>query len=123
MDTRTKIRPSRDGVVPGARNVIAKGWFDVLTADHCRALAGARQPDCNLVVLIFNETAAHPTPLNANDRAQLVAGLACVDRVVICDDSEVDDLISQWQSAAAVDIEALVNRDVVRDVIASERSE
>ncbi len=123
MDTRTKIRPSSDAVVAAAGSVIAKGWFDVLTADHCRALADAKQPDSTLLVLILNETAAHPTPLNANDRAQLVAGLACVDRVVICDDSEVDDLISQWRSAGAVDIEALVSRDVVRDVIASERSE
>ena len=123
MDTRTKIRPSSDGVEPRAGSVIAKGWFDVLTADHCRALADAKQPDGRLLVLIFKETSAHPTPLDANDRAQLVAGLACVDEVVICDESEADVLISNWQPRAAIDIEPLVKRDVVKDVIASQRSE
>ena len=123
LDTRTKIRPSSDSVGPRAGSVIAKGWFDVLTADHCRALADAKQPDGSLLVLVFKETAAHPTPLDANDRAQLVAGLACVDEVVICDESEADALISKWQAGAAIDIEALVKRDVVKDVIASQRSE
>ncbi len=121
MDTRTKIRPP-DAVAlrPGA--VVAKGRFDVLTAEHCRTLAEAKAAAADLVVLVLRESAGRPTVLDANDRAQLAAGLGCVDAVVICDESEADALIAQWNPAASVDVEACVKRDVVADVIAGKRS-
>ncbi len=120
LDTRTKIRPPAAAAPrPGA--VIAKGWFDILTAEHCRALADAKTAAADLVVMVLRESAYRATVFDAGDRAQLVAGLGCVDEVVICDESEAEALISNWRPAAAVDVEACVKRDVVADVIAGKR--
>lgn len=122
MDTRTKIRPAA-ALVPQPGAVVAKGWFDILTAEHCRALADAKTAAANLLVLVFRESADRLTALTAADRAQLVAGVGCVDEVVICDESEADALISKWRLTAAFDVEAFVNRDVIADVINGKRSE
>lgn len=121
MDTRKKILPS-DGIVPRPGMAAAKGWFDVLTAEHCRALADAAAAADGLLVVVFRESADRSTVLSAADRAQLAAGLACVDEVVICDQSEADACIAAWRPAAVVDVEAFVKRDVVADVLAGKRS-
>ena len=121
MDTRTKIR-SPDAIAPRPDTVVVWGWFDILTAEHCRALEDAKTAAAGLVALVFRESAGRATVLDAGDRAQLVAGLGCVDEVVICDESEADALIAAWRPAAAVDVEAFVKRDVVADVIAGKRS-
>ena len=121
LDTRTKIR-SPEAVVARPGMAAAKGWFDVLTADHCRALAAAAEKASKLLVLVVRESAERAAALPAADRAQLAAGLACVDEVVICDESEADDWIAEWRPSAVVDVEALVKRDVAADVLAGKRS-
>jgi glycerol-3-phosphate cytidylyltransferase-like family protein len=75
LDTRQKIF---DGEV-----VLVTGHFDPLTAEHAQRLESLRKPDHALVVVITSP--AHPI-LPARARAELVAGLAVVDRVLIAED-------------------------------------
>ena len=75
LDTRQKIL---DGEV-----VLVTGHFDPLTAEHARRLESLRKPGHALVVVITSP--AHPI-LPARARAELVAGLAAVDRVLIAED-------------------------------------
>ena len=50
-------------------------------------------------------------------RAQLVAAVAAVDYVVICDQPETERLVAAVPPEAVVDLEAQVGRDVVADVL------
>lgn len=120
VDTRTKI------VKPGARVpsegqvLVAKGWFDVLTSEHCELLEQARPPDRKLLVLVYRETEDRPAPLPAYDRAQMVAALTCVDLVCITDASEADAIIASVGAEPALDMDASQTRDVVRHVVATQ---
>lgn len=77
MDTRTKII-SADAARAIGGAVTVSGYFDPLTREHAERLAGLKQSGRPLVVVIA-------TPDNAilpnAARAQLIAGLACVDFV------------------------------------------
>jgi glycerol-3-phosphate cytidylyltransferase-like family protein len=72
LDTRQKIL---DGEA-----VLVTGHFDPLTAEHARRLELLKQPGRALVVVI---TSPEQPILPARARAELVAGLAAVDRVFI----------------------------------------
>ncbi|HET8549598.1 MAG TPA: hypothetical protein VFL57_16420 [Bryobacteraceae bacterium] len=75
MDTRQKI------IEPEA--VVVTGHFDPLTADHARRLESLKRHGRRLVVVI---TSPSNPILPARARAELVAGLAAVDRVLIADE-------------------------------------
>jgi bifunctional ADP-heptose synthase (sugar kinase/adenylyltransferase) len=113
MDTRTKIFTFDSLPLEGAA-VVARGRFDGLTLDHCRALEAARGGAARLVVVVESERAGILTP---RARAELVAALEAVDAVVICDQPEAERLISSLNPVTVVDVESQVSRDVVADVL------
>jgi D-glycero-beta-D-manno-heptose 1-phosphate adenylyltransferase len=83
----------------GKTIAFANGCFDVLHVGHVRYLEGAAaEGDC-LVVAINDDAsvaglkgAGRPI-LSAADRAELVAGLRCVDYVVVFGDATVERLL------------------------------
>ena len=117
MDTRQKI-VQRDSLPSSPATVrLAKGWFDALTAEHCEILRSIESPDSSLVVLVYTETPAHPCPLKAFDRAQLIAALDSVDWVCVCDASDAPEIEASIRPESILDVEAVQQRDVVRDVL------
>jgi bifunctional ADP-heptose synthase (sugar kinase/adenylyltransferase) len=125
MDTRTKILP-RDRAVPtlfalsanGAATVAASGWFDVLQAAHCRRLAEAKpDPRAHLVVFVYDDAAQRRGLIEAWSRAQMVAALAVVDYVVICDEVEAASLAARCHLPPPLSIEEAMPRDIVADVL------
>ncbi len=117
LDTRKKIVEQTALPRNGACISIAKGWFDVLTAEHCDLLARARPADGSLLVLVHRETPERPAPLVAYDRAQMLAALGCVDLVCICDASNADSIAADLGTDSALDVDAIQASDVVRHVI------
>ncbi|MDE3168540.1 MAG: adenylyltransferase/cytidyltransferase family protein [Acidobacteriota bacterium] len=107
MDTREKIL-SRDGVRDvieehrraGERIVFANGIFDLLHAGHVRYLQAAKAEGDVLVVGVNSDSSARQLKgegrpiLTERARAALVAALAAVDYVVIFDELDVRDLLS-----------------------------
>lgn len=81
---------------PGRRVVLANGCFDLLHVGHLRYLAGARREGDLLVVVVNGDRAARELKgpgrplIPAVERAELVAGLACVDLVTIWDERTMD---------------------------------
>ena len=122
VDTRTKIVKPSELALSGGQVRAAKGWFDVLTAEHCRLLQRAGRADRKLLVLVYRETAGRSAPLPAYDRAQMVAALACVDLVCITDTSEADAMVSRIGAEPAFDVDAEQSCDVVRHVVATQGS-
>jgi dihydropteroate synthase len=55
--------------------------------------------------------------LDQQSRAQLTAALADVDRVVICERAEVARLAARAGAAETLDVDALLKRDLVADVL------
>jgi len=83
----------------GKRIAFANGCFDVLHVGHVRYLEGAAAEGDRLVVAINDDAsvaalkgAGRPI-LSAADRAELVAGLRCVDYVVIFSEPNVERLL------------------------------
>ncbi len=119
MDTRTKIVTEAALRAISGNVHLARGWFDVLTAEHGRLLGEAKPAHGTLLVLVYQDTAVRPVPLDASDRAQMVAALRCVDLVCICDASRAESVIASLEPEAELDVDALQSRDVVRDVLES----
>jgi glycerol-3-phosphate cytidylyltransferase-like family protein len=124
MDTRAKIvDASQISTLParnpsnGRRLIVARGWFDVLRASHCRALAEAKASGGELVVIVHADSGAHPTLLNAASRAQLAAAIGIVDYVVICDGTQAEHLAASWNAAAVVEIDESFSRGLVENVL------
>ena len=121
LDTRSKIvEQSALSSIQGVLH-LACGWFDVLTAEHCRLLQAAKPADGTLLVLVYRESSTRPAPLRAFDRAQMIAALACVDRVVVCEQSDVASMVADLGPIAVVEIESRQRRDVIRDVLECQR--
>lgn len=93
MDTRIKIL-SNDQARSLREVVIVSGYFDPMLHSHAERLAKLKQSGKALLVLIA--TPADPI-LPAPARAQLVAGLACVDYVTEIGGAYPDGLIPQTQ--------------------------
>ena len=72
---------------PSARVVLANGCFDLLHVGHVRYLEAARAQGTHLVVALNDDAsvAGHKGPgrplMPLAERAEIVAALACVDRV------------------------------------------
>ncbi|MEI9812054.1 MAG: hypothetical protein WDO18_04995 [Acidobacteriota bacterium] len=78
MDTRTKIVSNADARAAATASLIVSGYFDPMTKEHAERLQALKQQGRALMVLIA--TPANPI-LPARARAELIAGLACVDQV------------------------------------------
>jgi len=79
LDARTKIVSPSDAerlAREGAATV--SGYFDPMTVAHAERLKSLRKPGVPLLVIISSPPGAILAPLA---RAQLIAGLACVDHV------------------------------------------
>jgi len=99
VDTRNKLltveqavdlaRRFRGG---GKRLRVVAGYFDPLLAPHARRLAQLREGAAALAVIV----ARPPDPiLPARARAELVAGLAAADYVVLPGDEPVETILSK----------------------------
>ena len=118
MDTREKIVAATQAAEGVAGPLaVARGRFDVLTADHCRILADTKRNAERLIALVLRDREDEPSLLDEAARAQLTAALGVVDRVVICDEAESETLIAEWRPSTAIDVEAYVRRNVVADVL------
>lgn len=83
----------------GSTIVLANGCFDLFHVGHLRYLIGAKQLGDVLVVGINSDRQARALKgegrpfVPENERAEIVAGLRCVDLVTIFDDATVESLI------------------------------
>lgn len=104
--------------------VTTNGCFDVLHLGHLRYLQAARKLGDCLVVAINSDTSVtqlkgQNRPLVPEDeRAEMLAGLACVDYVVIFPELTPVDLLSELKPNIHVKggdykIEQLIERDTV----------
>ena len=118
MDTRQKITPFSDSAALESGEAVAYGRFDVLTSEHCRALAALKADHTAVIAAVDDDSPERATLLDAKSRAQLVAALGAVDRVIICDVAQREQLVAAIEPSAKLDIEAGVTRDVVSDVLA-----
>ena len=92
-----------DDLVPirnqGQKVILTNGCFDVLHVGHVRYLQGAKSLGGFLVVAVNSDASVRLLKgqgrpiLPADHRAQLVAALECVDRVVIFEEPDVTRLI------------------------------
>ena len=85
----------------GQRVVLANGCFDILHAGHVRYLQGARALGGLLIVGVNSDAGVRRLKgegrpiLDEQARARLVAGLECVDCVVIFDEPDVNRLLHE----------------------------
>lgn len=83
----------------GQKLVFTNGVFDILHVGHVRYLQQARELGDSLVVAINSDASARELkgagrPLtNQDDRAEILAALACVDYVTVFDDLSPRSLI------------------------------
>ncbi len=87
----------------GRRVVVANGAFDLLHVGHLRYLQSAKQlvaPDGLLIVGVNSDASVQASKgpsrpiVPATERAELVAALACVDRVVIFEEKTAEALLA-----------------------------
>jgi len=92
----------------GRKLVLTNGCFDLLHAGHVRYLQAARALGDALAVAINGDDSVRALkgegrPLNnENDRAEIVAALACVDYVVVFPEVRVTGLIEKVRPAIYV---------------------
>ena len=85
----------------GESVTLANGCFDLLHVGHVRYLQGARALGGKLVVAINSDASTRrlkgpPRPaMPEQERAEIIAALACVDAVVIFDEPDVRALIRE----------------------------
>jgi len=83
----------------GKRIVMTNGTFDLLHVGHLRSLADARSRGDVLLVAVNSDASVRGykgpnLPIQPEDeRAELLAGLRCVDFVTIFDDLTVDNVL------------------------------
>ena len=108
----------------GKTVVTTNGCFDVLHLGHLRYLQAARQLGDLLVVAVNSDSSVRQLkgenrPLVPEaERAEMLAGLACVDYVVIFPELTPIDLLSELKPSVHVKggdykLEELIERDVV----------
>lgn len=87
------------------RTVLTNGCFDILHVGHLRYLQAARALGDELVVGLNSDSSVSALkgpdrPLNPQDeRAEMLLGLACVDRVIVFDEATADRLIETVRPA------------------------
>jgi bifunctional ADP-heptose synthase (sugar kinase/adenylyltransferase) len=129
LDTRTKIVPpdrvaAELAAIAGKGGVVtAAGWFDVLQAAHGERLPAAKPERGHLVVFVYDDGPHRQGLVDASSRAQMVAALAAVDTVVICDEAEAASLAARLQLPPPLLIEDAMPRDIVADVLQKHQAE
>lgn len=104
--------------------VFTNGVFDLLHPGHVRYLQDARREGTALVVAVNSDRSVRAIkgprrPLNPQqERAEVLAALACVDAVVIFDEDDPQQIISRLQPDVLVKgadwaAEAIVGRETV----------
>lgn len=114
MDTRTKIVAPEAAVAlarriraEGRRLAVVTGHFDVLLADHLRSLPEAAKNTGPAALMIVLSPPAQPV-LAARPRAEMVAGLAMVDYVVIGEGGhKLEELLDALAPDRVLRLEAL----------------
>lgn len=106
MDTRGKILTAETAraLEPARPLAIVAGAFDVLLADDARELAEVRNRTGARTVLAVILPVEREV-LNQRARAELAAALRMVDYALICNDAELDQIITILQPAAVVRLE------------------
>ena len=95
LNERARLRDA------GQKLVFTNGVFDILHVGHVRYLQQARELGNALVVAINSDASARELkgegrPLTTeNDRAEILAALACVDYVTVFDDLSPRSLIAK----------------------------
>ena len=108
----------------GREVVFTNGVFDLLHPGHVRYLQAARREGDALVVALNSDRSVRaikgPTrPLNPEgERAEVLAGLTCVDAVVVFDEDDPQQIVSRLQPDVLVKgadwaADAIVGRDTV----------
>jgi D-beta-D-heptose 7-phosphate kinase/D-beta-D-heptose 1-phosphate adenosyltransferase len=108
----------------GQRVVFTNGVFDLLHPGHVRYLQAARREGDALIVAVNSDRSvrANKGPsrpiIPENERAELLAALACVDAVVIFDEETPADIIRRVQPDVLVKgadwaADQIVGRDTV----------
>lgn len=83
----------------GRTLALANGLFDILHVGHLRYLEGARAEADELLVAINSDASARTLKGPArpvtpdHERAELVAGFACVDWVTVFEETDVGELL------------------------------
>jgi D-beta-D-heptose 7-phosphate kinase/D-beta-D-heptose 1-phosphate adenosyltransferase len=108
----------------GTRVVFTNGVFDLLHPGHVRYLQAARAEGDALIVGVNSDRSVRANkgpdrPITPEDeRAEILAALACVDAVVIFDEETPDEIIKLIQPDVLVKgadwaADAIVGRDTV----------
>ena len=125
LDRETLAAAASDLRQAGARIVFANGCFDLFHVGHMRYLEGAADLGDVLIVAVNSDAQARElkgegrphTP--QNERAEIIAGVRCVDFVTIFDEPTVEELLLAIKPdfhAKGTDYttETVPERDVVR---------
>lgn len=105
--------------------VLANGCFDLFHAGHLRYLRGAAGLGNRLIVAVNSDRQARSLKgegrpfTNENERAEIIAGLRCVDLVTVFDEPTVEELLLAIRPdfhAKGTDYttETVPERDIVR---------
>ena len=108
----------------GREVVFTNGVFDLLHPGHIRYLQDARREGDALVVAVNSDRSVRAIkgpmrPVNpAEERAEVLAALACVDAVVMFDENDPHHIISRLRPEVLVKgadwaVETIIGRDVV----------
>jgi rfaE bifunctional protein nucleotidyltransferase chain/domain len=87
----------------GKAVVFANGCFDLIHVGHVRYLQSARAMGDALIVGVNGDAGVQALkgtgrPLQSgNDRAEMIASMACVDYVLLFDDPTVDGILEELQ--------------------------
>ncbi len=104
--------------------VFTNGVFDLLHPGHLRYLQDARREGDALIVAVNSDRSVRAVkgparPINQEqERAEMLAALACVDAVVIFDEDDPHQIISRLRPDVLVKgadwaLDAIIGRDVV----------
>ncbi len=134
MSTADKIRPLDkvvEALLPlrasGQTVALANGLFDLLHVGHLRYLAGAKGEADLLVVAINSDASARALKgpsrpiVVAQERAELVAGFACVDYVTIFGEADVASVLRRLRpdvhcKGTDYTVETVPEREVAKEL-------
>jgi len=127
ISTEKAIAAERDSVFKGKTVVFTNGCFDILHPGHVDYLQRARDLGDLLVVGLNSDASVRRLkgkcrPVNREmDRAAVLAGLSCVDRVVLFEQDTPLELIRAVRPRVLVKggdwpVEKIVGREVVEGI-------
>lgn len=137
MDTRSKIVTLDQAAeaaarvrAAGRRVVVVTGAFDVVQAAHARLLNRVRDGGHAVVAAVYDDDTlcavlGRKRPvLGAAARAELVAGLAAVECVVVCGQSELGALYCRLEPDRIENADGCPGeRDLIAEVLDPKRQE